>query len=175
LFKCILNLGLRAVICAIDPALPQSYTAIKQYLGLNHCQLVDCDYLEMSYWNANLNKNLQETRIKPIVQLWKYCYRRNKSTAGESSCTAMNVFFHSCQLINFSMPNGVKTTPSGSLFAHIFTPACFLGKSSGDFLSFLGPHTLLGWRAFMLTLNMIFLIFTSNARRSHFDFLYGHP
>jgi len=28
--------------------------------------------------NANVNKNLQEIRMKPIFQLWKHCYRRNK-------------------------------------------------------------------------------------------------
>jgi len=31
------------------------------------------------------NKNLQEIRIKPIVQVWKCCYRRNKPEACQSS------------------------------------------------------------------------------------------
>jgi len=35
---------------------------------LNHHLIVD-DYLEMSQRRANVNKNLQETTVKPIVQL----------------------------------------------------------------------------------------------------------
>jgi len=64
-------------------------------------------------------------------------------------------------------------TPSGSLLVRIFSHACFQGKSSRDFSSFLGPNSLLGWCAFMSTLDMIFKIFTSNARRSHFNSLYS--
>jgi len=35
----------------------------------------------------NGNINLQEIRIKPIIQLWKhcYCYRRNKPEAHQRS------------------------------------------------------------------------------------------
>jgi len=44
----------------------------------NHCHLSNDDYLEVLYLHANVNKNLQEIRSKPIVQLWKHCYRRNK-------------------------------------------------------------------------------------------------
>jgi len=54
------------------------------------------------------------------------------------------------------MPNGVKMTPSGSLLVHVLLPSYFQGKSSHEFLSFLGPNTLLGWVAFMSTSNMIF-------------------
>jgi len=39
---------------------------------LNRHLTVD-DHLEMSQRRANVNKILQETRIKPIVQLWKHC------------------------------------------------------------------------------------------------------
>ena len=35
---------------------------------LNHCHLINDDYLEMLQWNANINKNLQEIRINPIFQ-----------------------------------------------------------------------------------------------------------
>jgi len=34
---------------------------------------------------CNVNKNMQKIRIKPIIQLWKHCYRRNKSEAGQIS------------------------------------------------------------------------------------------
>jgi len=39
-------------------------------------------------------KNLQESRINPIVQLSKHYYRRSIHELGESMCAAMNVFFH---------------------------------------------------------------------------------
>ena len=77
----------------------------------------------------------------------------------------------STTLVNTRMPHGVKITPV-SLVARIFSPACFQGKSFRDFSSFLGPNSLLACRPFMSTLNMIFLVFTSNARRSNFDYLY---
>jgi len=35
--------------------------------------------------NANANRNLQEIRIKPIVQLRKQCYFRNKPEAIQSN------------------------------------------------------------------------------------------
>jgi len=65
-------------------------------------------------------------------------------------------------------------TPSVSLLVHIFSPAFFKGKPFREFPSFLGRNTLLcntllGWRAFMSTLNIILKIFSSNARRSHFE------
>jgi len=48
-------------------------------------------------------KNLQEIRINPVVQLSKHYYRRSKHEAGQSMCVAINVFFHWRQLINFTM------------------------------------------------------------------------
>jgi len=39
-------------------------------------------------------KKLQESKINPIVQLWKHHYRRSKHEAGQSMCAAMNVFLH---------------------------------------------------------------------------------
>jgi len=60
---------------------------------VNHCHLIDGDYLEMYWWNANV-KNLQEIRINPIVQLSKHHYRRSTHEAGQSMCAAMNAFFH---------------------------------------------------------------------------------
>jgi len=46
-----------------------------------------------------MQKYLQESRINPIVQLSKH-YRRSKNEAGQSTCAAMNAFFHSRKLIN---------------------------------------------------------------------------
>ena len=63
-------------------------------------------------------------------------------------------------------------TPLDFLFVHIFSLACFQEKSSRHFSSLVGPNPLLEWREFVSALKMIILIFTSNARRSHFDFLY---
>ena len=63
-------------------------------------------------------------------------------------------------------------TPLDSLLVHIFSLACSQGKSSRDFSSFVGPNTPLEWREFLSALKAIFLKFTSNARRSHFDSLY---
>ena len=65
--------------------------------------------------------------------------------------------------------NGVKMTPSANFLVHIFSLACFHGKSSRDFSSFVGPSTLLKCRDFLSALKMIFLIVASNPRRSHFD------
>jgi len=41
-----------------------------------------------------IQKNLEEIRINPIVQLSKYYYRNSKHEPGQSMCAAMNVFFH---------------------------------------------------------------------------------
>ena len=60
-------------------------------------------------------------------------------------------------------------TSLDSFLVHIFSLACFQGKSSSHFSSFVGPNTLLEWREFLSALKTIFLKFTSNARRSHFD------
>jgi len=38
-------------------------------------------------------KNLQEVRIKPIIQFCKHCYRRNKLEAGESSALRWTISF----------------------------------------------------------------------------------
>jgi len=46
---------------------------------------------------------LQESRISPIVQLSKHYYRRSKHEACQSMFAAVNVFFHSRQLINFTI------------------------------------------------------------------------
>ena len=62
-------------------------------------------------------------------------------------------------------------TPLDSLLVHIFLLACFLGKSSRDFSSFLRPNTLLEWRKFLSATKTVFFKFTSNALRSHFDSL----
>jgi len=37
---------------------------------------------------------MQESRISPMVQLSKHYYQRSKHEAGQSMCTAMNIFFH---------------------------------------------------------------------------------
>ena len=58
--------------------------------------------------------------------------------------------------INTRMPSGVKMTPLDSLLVHIFSLACFQGKSSRDFSSFVGPNTLLKWREFLSDLKTIF-------------------
>ena len=50
-----------------------------------------------------MQENLQESRINPIVQLSKHYYRRSKYEAGESMWAAMNVFVHYRKLTNFSM------------------------------------------------------------------------
>ena len=63
-------------------------------------------------------------------------------------------------------------TPLVSLLVHIFSLACLKGKSSRDFSLFIEPNTLFEWCEFLSALKMNFLIFTSNARRSHFDSLY---
>jgi len=42
-----------------------------------------------------LTKKMQESRINPIVQLWKHYYRRSKHEAGQTMGVATNVFFHS--------------------------------------------------------------------------------
>jgi len=39
-------------------------------------------------------KILQETRINPIVQLWKHYYWMSKHEAGQSMSAAMSVTFH---------------------------------------------------------------------------------
>jgi len=62
-------------------------------LDLNHGHLINDAYLEMKYWNANINKILQQIRIKPIVQLWKHCYRRNKPEADQSSAAQWTFSF----------------------------------------------------------------------------------
>jgi len=41
-----------------------------------------------------MQKNLQEIRTKPIVQLWKHYHQSSRHEAGQSMCAAMNVFFH---------------------------------------------------------------------------------
>ena len=46
--------------------------------------------------------------------------------------------------------------PLDSLLVHIFLLACFQGKFSRDFSSFVGPNTLLEWRKFLSALKMIF-------------------
>ena len=43
-----------------------------------------------------------------------------------------------------------------SLLVHIFSLACFQGKSFRDLSSFLGPNILLEWREFLSALKMIF-------------------
>ena len=63
-------------------------------------------------------------------------------------------------------------TPLDSLLVHIFSLACFWGKSSRNSSSFVGPNTLLEWHEFLSALRTIFQKFTSNARRSCFDYLY---
>ena len=50
-----------------------------------------------------MQENLQESRINPIVQLSKHYYRRSKHEAGESMWAAMNIFIHYLKLTNFSM------------------------------------------------------------------------
>jgi len=67
---------------------------------LNHHLIVD-DYLEMSQRRANVNKNLQ----KPQSNLSFSCentvsYQKNKPS---KQCTALNVFFHYRELINFTV------------------------------------------------------------------------
>ena len=52
------------------------------------------------------------------------------------------------KMLNTRMPNEVKMTPLDRLLVHIFSLACFQGKSSRDFSSFVGPNTLLEWREF---------------------------
>ena len=47
-------------------------------------------------------------------------------------------------------------TPLDSLLVHIFSLACSQGKSSRDFLSFVGPNTPLEWREFLSALKAIF-------------------
>jgi len=58
--------------------------------------------------------------------------------------------------LNTRMLHKVKMTPLGSLLVRIISPACFQGKSTRAFSAFLGPNSVLEWRAFMSTLNMIF-------------------
>jgi len=41
-----------------------------------------------------MQKNVQESRINPIIQLSKHYYRKSKHEAGQSKCAPMNVFFH---------------------------------------------------------------------------------
>jgi len=65
----------------------------KRNWDVNQCHLIDGDYLEMQWWNANV-KNLQRIRINSIVQLSKNYCRRSKHEADQSMCAAMNVFFH---------------------------------------------------------------------------------
>jgi len=48
-------------------------------------------------------KKLRESRINPIVQLSKHYYRTSKYEAGQSMCTAMNIFFHEHTPTNFTM------------------------------------------------------------------------
>ena len=55
------------------------------------------------------------------------------------------------------MPKGVKMTPLDSLLVHIFSLACFQGKSSRDFSSFLRPNTLSEWRKILSATKTIFL------------------
>jgi len=43
-------------------------------------------------------KNLQEIGIKPIFQLWKHCYRKNKPEAGHSSAPRWMFSFISANL-----------------------------------------------------------------------------
>ena len=47
-------------------------------------------------------------------------------------------------------------TPLDRLLVHIFSLACFQGKSSRDFSSFVGSNTLLEWREFLSALKTIF-------------------
>ena len=63
-------------------------------------------------------------------------------------------------------------TPLDSLLVHIFSLTLFQEKSSRDFSSFVGLNILLEWRKFLSALKTIFLKFTLNVGRSHFDSLY---
>jgi len=47
----------------------------------------------MSQQNADVNKNLQESGIKSIVQSWKRCYWWNKTEAGQNNAPRWTCYF----------------------------------------------------------------------------------
>ena len=59
-------------------------------------------------------------------------------------------------IITTRIPNEVKMTPLDSLLVRIFSLACFQGKSSSEFSSFVGPNTLLELSEFLSVLETIF-------------------
>ena len=82
--------------------------------------------------------NLKDGRVLPplVVGL-------SSGLVGSTRSAMQQPAFSGSHEVNTRMPNGVKMTLLDSLLVHIFSLACFQGKSFSDFSSFVGPNDFL--------------------------------